>query len=228
MPARDRGVLVIVSSPSGAGKTTLTRRLLAEFGPRLEFSVSYTTRPIRPGEVNGRDYWFVTPEQFEQMAERGEFAEHAFVFGNRYGTAQAPVEAALAAGRDVIFDVDWQGGAALSARWPADSLKVFILPPDLRTLEARLRQRATDAPEVIERRLRKAIEELEHYGEYQHLIVNDDLDRAYAVLRAIYLTRRYGTVDRPDVTLPLAELTRLVERNRASGAEAHARALVGR
>ncbi|HUJ57632.1 MAG TPA: guanylate kinase [Kofleriaceae bacterium] len=228
MPARDRGVLVIVSSPSGAGKTTLTRRLLAEFGPRLEFSVSYTTRPIRPGEVNGRDYWFVTPEQFEQMAERGEFAEHAFVFGNRYGTAQAPLEAALAAGRDVIFDVDWQGGAALSARWPADSLKVFILPPDLRTLEARLRQRATDAPEVIERRLRKAIEELEHYGEYQHLIVNDDLDRAYAVLRAIYLTRRYGTVDRPDVTLPLAELTRLVERNRASGAEAHARALVGR
>ena len=152
----DRGVLVIVSSPSGAGKTTLTRRLLSEHAPRLEFSVSYTTRPIRPGEVGGRDYHFVTPDQFEQMVERGEFAEHAFVHQNRYGTAQAPIEAAIARGNDVIFDVDWQGGAALSARWPADSLKVFILPPDLKILEARLRQRATDAPEIVERRLGKA------------------------------------------------------------------------
>src|SRR5947208_15966343 len=119
----DRGVLVIVSSPSGAGKTTLTRRLLDEHGPQLEFSVSYTTRPIRPKEVDGRDYHFVTPETFEQMVRRGDFAEHAFVHKNRYGTAQAPVEAALSAGRDVIFDVDWQGGAALAARWPDDSLK---------------------------------------------------------------------------------------------------------
>src|SRR5207245_61644 len=126
----DRGVRVIVSSPSGAGKTTLTRRLLAEHGPQLEFSVSYTTRPKRPGEVDGRDYWFVTPARFEAMVEHDEFAEHAFVFGNRYGTAQAPIDAALSAGRDVIFDVDWQGGAALSRRWPQDSLKIFILPPD--------------------------------------------------------------------------------------------------
>jgi guanylate kinase len=222
----DRGVLVIVSSPSGAGKTTLTRRLLAEFGPRLEFSVSYTTRPIRPGEVDGRDYWFVAPEKFEDMVRHGEFAEHAFVFKNRYGTAQAPIEAALAAGRDVIFDVDWQGGAALSARWPSDSLKIFILPPDRATLENRLRQRATDAPEVIEHRLRKAIDELAHYTEYQHLIVNDDLDRAYALLRAIYLTRRFGVVDRPDVSYPLAELAREVAANR--GAEAHALRLLGR
>lgn len=221
----DRGTLVIVSSPSGAGKTTLTRRLLAEMGPRLEFSISYTTRPMRPGEVDGRDYWFVTPEAFQAMVERGEFAEHAVVFHNRYGTAQAPVEAALAAGRDVIFDVDWQGGAALSARWPDDSLKIFILPPDLASLEARLRQRATDTPEVIDRRLRKAIDELSHYGEYQHLIVNDDLERAYQLLRAIYLTRRFGGVDRPDVSYPLGELSRLVDGNR--GAEAHARQLVG-
>jgi guanylate kinase len=224
----DRGVLVIVSSPSGAGKTTLTRRLLAEFGPKLEFSVSYTTRPIRTGEVDGRDYWFVTTEQFEQMVERGEFAEHAYVFLNRYGTAQAPIEAALAAGRDIIFDVDWQGGAALSARWPKDSLKIFILPPDLVTLEARLRQRATDAPEVIERRLRKAKEELEHFGDYQHLIVNDDLDRAYDVLRAIYLTRRYGVVPRADVSYPLGQLASRVAENQKSGAEAHARTLVQR
>jgi guanylate kinase len=217
-----------VSSPSGAGKTTLTRRLLEEFGPRLEFSVSYTTRPRRAGEVEGRDYWFVTPEQFEQMVERGDFAEHAFVFNNRYGTAQAPIESALAAGRDVIFDVDWQGGKALSTRWPDDSLKVFILPPSLETLESRLRQRATDSPEVIERRLRKAIDELTHYREYQHLIVNDDLDRAYAVLRAIYLTRRYGVADRSDVSYPLAELSRVVGANQRSSAEAHARALVTR
>ncbi|TMQ11874.1 MAG: guanylate kinase [Deltaproteobacteria bacterium] len=223
-----RGILLIVSSPSGAGKTTLTRRLLAEFSPQLAFSVSYTTRPQRPGEAPGRDYHFVTPEVFEAMVERGEFAEHAFVFGNRYGTARAPVETALARDGDVIFDVDWQGGATLAERWPADALKVFILPPGLDALASRLQNRATDAPEVIDRRLRKAIEELAHYDEYQHLIVNDDLDRAYAVLRAIYLTRRYGTTDRPDVAYRLGELARLVECNRTSGADAHARRLVGR
>ena len=231
-PHRQRGTLVIVSSPSGAGKTTLTRRLLEEFGrgpdPQLSFSVSYTTRPRRPGEVEGRDYHFATPAQFEDMARRGEFAEHAFVFGNRYGTARAPVEAALGEGRDVIFDVDWQGGAALAARWPEDSLKIFILPPDLEILASRLRTRATDAPEVIERRQRKAIEELNHFDEYHHLIVNDDLDRAYAVLRALYLTRRFGTVDRPDVPYALGELARIVARNGSSGADAHARRLVGR
>jgi guanylate kinase len=224
-----RGTLLIVSSPSGAGKTTLTRRLLEELsGPRgLAFSVSYTTRPQRPGEVEGRDYHFITPAAFEHMIERGEFAEHAFVHGNRYGTAQAPVEAALTEGKDVIFDVDWQGGAALAARWPDDSLKIFILPPDLEVLARRLRTRATDAPEVIERRLRKALEELGHFDEYQHLIVNDDLDRAYGVLRAIYLTRRFGAVDRPDAPYPLAELAATVEANRASRPDDHARRLVG-
>jgi guanylate kinase len=221
-----RGVLVIVSSPSGAGKTTLTRRLLAEFGPQLEFSVSYTTRPMRPGEVDGRDYWFVSPETFEQMVENHEFAEYAWVHQNRYGTARAPIDAALEAGRDVIFDVDWQGGRDLSERWPQDSLKIFILPPDEEALARRLRQRATDAPEVIERRLRKAKEELQHYDEYQHLIVNDDLDRAYGLLRAIYLTRRYGTADRTDVSYPLADLARIVETN--AGADAHAKKLLGR
>jgi len=225
-----RGTLMIVSSPSGAGKTTLTRRLLAELAgpPRtLDFSVSYTTRPQRPGEIEGRDYHFISPEAFEQMIERGEFAEHAFVHGNRYGTAQAPVEAALTRGHDVIFDVDWQGGAALAARWPDDSLKVFILPPDLEVLARRLRTRATDAPEVIERRLRKALEELGHFDEYQHLIVNDELDRAYAVLRAVYLTRRFGSVDRPDVPYPLGELAQIVAANRASRPDDHARWLVG-
>jgi guanylate kinase len=222
-----RGVLVIVSSPSGAGKTTLTRRLLEEF-PDLIFSVSYTTRPIRPGEVDSRDYYFVTTDAFQKMVEAGEFAEHAYVHSNRYGTAQAPVEAALAAGRDVIFDVDWQGGAALSSRWPEDSLRIFILPPDLETLEQRLRRRATDDPKIIERRLAKAIEELEHFDEYDHLIVNDDIERAYAVLRALYLTRRFGTTDRPDVAYPLSTLAKVVEANTATGPETHARKLVGR
>jgi len=228
----DRGVLVIVSSPSGAGKTTLTRRLLAEHGRSggkggLEFSVSYTTRPMRTGEVDGRDYHFVSPERFETMVRAGQFAEHAFVHQNRYGTAQEPIEAALARGSDVIFDVDWQGGAALSARWPDDSLKIFILPPDMVTLESRLKSRATDAPDVVARRLGKAREELEHYGDYQHLIVNDDLERAYQVLRAIYLTRRYGSKAVPDHP-DLAELAAIVEANRTSGADAHAQKLIGR
>ena len=227
-PSVRRGTLMIVSSPSGAGKTTLTKRLLAEVGAAATFSVSYTTRPQRPGEVDGRDYHFVTPGQFEDMVRRGEFAEHAFVFGNRYGTARGPVEAALARGQDVVFDVDWQGGAALAARWPEDAVKVFILPPDLDALAARLQNRKTDTPEVIDRRLQKAIEELTHFEEYQHLIINDDVDRAYAVLRAIYLTRRYGAQDRADVGAPLGELARLVAANRASGVEAHARRLVGR
>jgi guanylate kinase len=178
--------------------------------------------------VDGRDYHFVSPDAFEQMVERNEFAEHAFVFGNRYGTAQAPIEGALARGCDVIFDVDWQGGAALSARWPRDSLKIFILPPSLEVLAARLRTRATDAPEVIERRQRKALEELGHFDEYQYLIVNDDLERAYSVLRALYLTRRYGVVDRPDIDYPLADLARIVDANRATDPDAHARRLVGR
>ena len=223
-----RGILAIVSSPSGAGKTTLTRRLLGEF-PGLEFSVSYTTRSMRPGERDGVDYHFIDPTTFERMVGAGDFAEHAQVHGNWYGTAKAPVEDALGAGRDVIFDVDWQGGRALHAQWPSDSLKIFILPPDLETLAHRLRRRATDAPEVIERRLRKAIEELGYFHEYSSLIVNDDLDRAYDVLRAVYLCRRFGPplVDgRADAPFPLAHLAGLVEANTVTRPDEHARRLI--
>src|SRR5262249_24955688 len=144
------------------------------------------------------------PVAFQEMIERGEFAEHAYVHGNRYGTAQAPVEDALARGKDMIFDVDWQGANALAARWPDDSVKIFILPPSLEVLAERLRARATDDPAVIARRLEKALDELDHFGEYEHLLVNDEIERAYAVLRAIYLTRRFGTSDHPDVPYPLA------------------------
>lgn len=182
-----RGILVIISSPSGAGKTTLSRKLLDEFRGRLEFSVSYTTRPQRTGEVDGVDYSFVSVDRFEEMVRAGEFAEHAEVHGNRYGTARETVEGALAGGRDVVFDVDWQGGRSLSVQWPDDALMIFIVPPDLDTLASRLRRRATDSEEVIERRLQVAISELTHHTEYQHVVVNDDLDRAYQVLRAIYL-----------------------------------------
>jgi len=225
MAPSERGILVIISSPSGAGKTTLSRRLLKEF-PALEFSVSYTTRKPRKNEQDGVDYFFVEDAEFDAMVARGEFAEHAEVHGNRYGTSKKTVERALEEGRDVVFDVDWQGGRDLSAAWPADSLKIFILPPDLSTLEERLRRRATDAEEVIVRRLRKALVEMEHHEEYEHIVVNDDLEEAYALLRAIYLTRRFGTVDRPDVSHPLTELAALVARNRESGAREHARSMV--
>jgi guanylate kinase len=222
---RHRGVLVIISSPSGAGKTTLSRRLLTEF-PSLEFSVSYTTRAQRPNEVEGRDYHFVSNAEFDRMIAADEFAEWFPVHGNRYGTGRAAVERALDEGRDILFDVDWQGGAALSGQWPEDALKIFILPPDLAILASRLRTRATDAVEVIERRLRTAIDELNHYGEYEHLIVNDDLERAYDILRAIYLVRRHRDPERPGTPADLPRLRALVDHNGNGEAARHAQALI--
>ena len=213
-----RGILVIISSPSGAGKTTLSRRLLGEFG-RMEFSVSFTTREPRKNEKEGVDYSFVDDNTFDVMVERDEFAEWAEVHGNRYGTSRAVVDGALLDGRDVVFDVDWQGGRALLTQWPDDALMIFILPPDLDTLESRLRRRATDAEDVIQRRLRKAVDEMTHHPEYEHLIINDDLDRAYTILRAVYLNRRDG-----DTALPAHRA--LVEQNRAARNRAHADSMV--
>jgi guanylate kinase len=189
-----RGLLIVVSSPSGAGKTTLCHRLIDEF-PDIVFSVSYTTRPRRRGEEEGVDYHFVDAPTFDKMAERGEFAEWAEVHQHRYGTTAEAVKQALEGGRHVLFDIDYQGGRQIKAKFENEAVLVFVLPPSLEELEARLRKRATDAPDVIERRLAKAHDELKQYGLYQYLIVNDELPRAYDRLRAIYLASQC-TIDR--------------------------------
>ena len=195
-----RGLMYVLSSPSGAGKTTLCRRLMDEFKD-IVFSVSYTTRPKRRGEEEGVDYHFVDDATFEKMVGNGEFAEWAEVFQHRYGTTVEAVRQALEGGRHVLFDIDYQGGRQLKAKFETEAVMVFVLPPSLEELEARLRNRATDAPDVIERRLAKAKDELKQYGLYQYLIVNDELPRAYERLRAIYLASQC-TIDR---TSPVAE-----------------------
>jgi guanylate kinase len=191
-PTVRRGLLLVVSSPSGAGKTTLCHRLLTDF-PELRFSVSYTTRPPRAGERNGVDYVFVDAETFSRMADAGEFAEWAEVHGNRYGTPRAAVAEALDRGRDVLFDIDWQGGRQLKAQFAADAVLVWVLPPSLEILEERLRRRATDAPEIIDRRLVMAKQELRNYGLYDYLVVNDQLTVAYDQVRAIYVAAHHET-----------------------------------
>jgi guanylate kinase len=189
-----RGILLVISSPSGAGKTTLAH-LLAE-QERLEFSVSYTTRAPRAGERDGVDYKFVTEDEFSRMVERGEFAEWAVVHGARYGTAVHTVNRGLEDGKDYLFDIDWQGGAQIRRQWPEDSVLVFILPPSMAELERRLRRRATDAPEAIDRRLVTATRELEHFSEYDYLVVNDNLETALKELSSIYIAARCARIRR--------------------------------
>jgi guanylate kinase len=157
-----RGLMFVLSSPSGAGKTTLTRMLIAE-SPELRMSVSVTTRQMRPGEVDGKDYYFVDQKQFDAMVERDELLEFAKVFDNSYGTPRAPVEAALAAGHNVLFDIDWQGTQQLRGRAPKDVVSVFILPPSVQALEQRLHTRAQDSDEVIRGRMKKAGDEMSHF-----------------------------------------------------------------
>jgi guanylate kinase len=183
-----RGILLVISSPSGAGKTTLARRLAERYG--LHFSVSYTTRPPRAGEVNGTDYHFVDEAEFSRMVAERELAEWAYVHGQRYGTAIATVNKAIEEGVDCIFDIDYQGGQQIRQQWREDSLLCFILPPSMAELERRLRQRATDSAEAIHRRLATAHKELKHYSEYDYLVVNDQLERALTDLSAIYVAAR--------------------------------------
>jgi guanylate kinase len=184
-----RGLMLVLSSPSGAGKSTISRMLLAA-DAELTMSVSLTTRPPRPGEVDGKDYIFIDARDFARIADAGELLEHATVFGNRYGTPRAAVEAALAAGRDVLFDVDWQGTQQLRQHAVADLVSIFILPPSRAELERRLRGRAQDSAAVVQQRMDKAADEISHWAEYDYVIVNSDIDRAVGEARAILVAER--------------------------------------
>ena len=195
MSIRRRGLLIILSSPSGAGKSTLSKRLM-NWDPTLRFSVSATTRAPRPGEEHGRDYYFSTPEEFRGLVGAGQMLEHAEVFGNFYGTPRAPVEAAMAEGRDTLFDVDWQGGQQIRrSALGKDVVSIFILPPSIAALESRLRGRGQDSEEVIAKRMAKSRDEISHWAEYDYVVVNHDLDRAESELRTI-LTAERARADR--------------------------------
>ena len=184
-----RGLMLILSSPSGAGKTTLARRLLAE-DAQLYSSISATTRAPRPGEVDGQDYFFVTPDEFDRMAEHDEFYEWAEVFGNCYGTPKAHIRAGLKEGRDFIFDIDWQGMQQLYQKDAQDVVRVFVLPPSLKELERRLTDRGTDSAEVIAARMDRARAEISHWDAYDYVVVNEDLDECYDLVRQILSAER--------------------------------------
>lgn len=189
MELKRRGLLLILSSPSGAGKSTLTRNLIDE-DHTIQLSVSVTTRPRRHSEIGGRHYHFIERQEFEEMRERGELLEWAEVHGNSYGTPRKPVEQALAAGEDMMFDIDWQGTRQIVERMRSDVVSVFILPPSMSELQARLERRAEDAPEVIARRLANAREEIAQWGAYDYVLVNDDLEQTFARLKAILAAER--------------------------------------
>jgi len=184
-----RGLMLVLSSPSGAGKTTIARKLL-EQDLGIEISVSHTTRKMRKGERDGQDYHFVSHDTFTKMRDHGEFLEWAVVFDNYYGTTRKPVEEALAAGRDVLFDVDWQGAASLRDEARDDVVTVFILPPTAADLEQRLNVRAQDPPEIVRRRMLGASNEIQHWTEYRYVVVNYDIDRSVAAIRAVLTAER--------------------------------------
>jgi guanylate kinase len=184
-----RGMLLLVSSPSGAGKTSLSRRLVADHLD-LILSTSATTRAPRPVEEEGREYYFKSREAFDAMIGAGDFLEWADVHNHRYGTPRAPVEAALAAGKDVLFDIDWQGAKSIAEKMPSDSVRVFVLPPSWSDLSRRLHARAQDSEEIINLRLDRGREEITHWGDYDYVIVNKNFDRAYADLGHIYRAER--------------------------------------
>jgi guanylate kinase len=195
-----RGLMFVLSSPSGAGKTTIARKLLAQ-DAEIAMSVSVTTRPMRPGEVEGTDYIFVDHDEFARMVEAGEFLEWAEVFGHYYGTPKAQIKAGLKDGQDYLFDIDWQGTQQLYQRMETDVVRVFLLPPSIESLEARLRARGTDSNEVIEGRMARAQAEISHWDGYDYVVINDDIEQCFAevhgILRAERLrrARQTGLVD---------------------------------
>jgi guanylate kinase len=191
--------MLVLSSPSGAGKTTLSR-LLLDSDPEIEMSVSVTSRKPRPGEVEGRDYHFIDADAFSRMQEQGELLEWAEVFGHLYGTPKAPVEKALNAGRDVLFDIDWQGTQQLQQKSPRDLVRVFILPPSAGVLEERLKTRAQDTSEVVAERMAKAASEISHWAEYDYVIINRNQDRALEEVRAILSAERLRRERRTGLT----------------------------
>lgn len=197
---RRRGLLLILSSPSGAGKSTLSKRIMA-WDPTIRFSVSATTRQPRPGEVDGKDYYFRSRSEFDAMVEAGEMLEHAEVFGNLYGSPKAPVEAALYDGRDTVFDIDWQGGQQIrNSSLGRDVVSVFVLPPSMAELERRLRTRGQDSDEVIAGRMAKSRDEISHWAEYDYVLINQDVDAAEAELCTILSAERMRRERQPQLS----------------------------
>jgi guanylate kinase len=191
-----RGLLLILSSPSGAGKSTLARKLM-EWDTSLRFSVSATTRAPRSGEQDGREYYFKSRAEFEKMVAADDMLEHAEVFGNRYGSPRGPVEVAMQAGRDILFDIDWQGGQQIKHKMRDDVVSIFVLPPSIAELDARLRGRDQDSPEVISARMAKSRDEISHWAEYDYVIVNRDLDAAFDELTTILQAERLRRARQP-------------------------------
>jgi len=202
--------MLVLSSPSGAGKTTLSRNLLEQENiddpGKLELSVSVTTREKRASEIADVHYHFIEKRHFEAMRDRGELLEWAVVHGNYYGTPRDPVEKALSEGRDVLFDIDWQGAQQLKEKMPSDVISVFVLPPSAAELKSRLERRAEDSDEIITRRLRNAAEEIQHWKEYDYVLVNRDLDKSFARVRAILTAERLKRVQLPDLEGFVAQL----------------------
>jgi guanylate kinase len=207
-PRQRRGLLIVLSSPSGAGKTTISRMLL-DADHDLRMSVSATTRPKRPGETDKVDYHFVDEGEFQAMVDQDELAEWAYVFDHRYGSPKEPIKDALKSGRDILFDIDWQGTQQLKFAFGNDLVPIFVLPPSMAELERRLRARATDSEEVIQSRMRRAASEIGHWDTYEYVLVNDDVDRCLAEVRSIIAAERLKRVRRPFL-VPLVR--QLVER----------------
>ena len=198
-PKRRRGLMLVMSSPSGAGKTSISRRVL-ELEPELELSISVTTRPQRPGESHGVHYLFIGADRFATMAEGGELLEHATVYGHSYGTPRAAVEHALASGRDVLFDIDWQGAQQIRVAAREDMVGVFVLPPDLSELERRLRGRAQDPEDIVRYRLTQVASDVTHWPEYDYVLVNKNFDASVAAVRAILAAERLRRKRQPGLT----------------------------